>query len=475
MTSRIKPKIAHYLITSIIIIGFGYLPPISPITQEGMIILGVFIGCVYGWSTIDMIFPSILGILRLGIHSGMGTILSAGLGSPTVWMVIMFFVAIGILNDLGIIEFIAYFFMSRKIVQGRPWLLITLLTFGVYIASIFNGFAALIIFWGILFKICEILNIKPYTKFPTVIALIFLISSVLALISVPFASNALIALGAFTPLTGIEISFLKYALTSIPIGVFSILCAILIARFILKVPVAALKEVNLSTLNPEKKTLDKKQKLTLLMFLWIIIDLFAASILPDCGIKVLLTNLTIFGQATLPIVVFSFIRIDHEPLFDIRQTLTKHVSWDVIILMGVIFPLIQLLTADSTGVSQFFSNLVTPLSSLGTVGFLILITAIVALLTNFANNSVLVIICLPLIYSFSQQSSMNPVAAMFILLYAAHFSILTPAACPNTALYFSNTNWIDMKTSAKYASVFIVLLWLFTSIFGYFWANLLWQ
>lgn len=61
------------IVTIIIMIGFGRLTPIEPITPMGMKILGVFIGCIFGWLTVDVFWPSILGLILLGF-TGFGTI-----------------------------------------------------------------------------------------------------------------------------------------------------------------------------------------------------------------------------------------------------------------------------------------------------------------------------------------------------------------------------------------------------------------
>lgn len=44
---------------------FPMLSPIEPITEVGMAVLGVFIGMVYLWSTLDSIWPSLMGLCWL--------------------------------------------------------------------------------------------------------------------------------------------------------------------------------------------------------------------------------------------------------------------------------------------------------------------------------------------------------------------------------------------------------------------------
>ena len=241
MSGQVKTKrnwkILHLAMTAIIIFGFGYIPPLEPITEEGMIILGVFLGCVYGWSTVDMIWPSLLGLLRLGVAKGMSTVLAAGLGAPAVWMAVMFFVVIGIMNDNGLIGYIATRFLSFKVVQGRPWLLIFFMTLGVYVVSFFNAPAALLIFWNILFKICEMFKIPPYSKFPVVSALILLVASIISLIGIPFTNNGIVAMATYNQISGTEIDTLRYIITSIPIGIFAMIASVLIGKYIIRVPI----------------------------------------------------------------------------------------------------------------------------------------------------------------------------------------------------------------------------------------------
>ena len=55
----------HTAIVFLFVFGFGFLPPLAPITTEGMKVAGIFIGVIYGWSTVGMIWPSLLGLFAL--------------------------------------------------------------------------------------------------------------------------------------------------------------------------------------------------------------------------------------------------------------------------------------------------------------------------------------------------------------------------------------------------------------------------
>ena len=55
----------HSLICLVIMFGFGQLPPMEPLTPLGMNLIGIFLGVLYGWIFIDIIWPSIAGLLEI--------------------------------------------------------------------------------------------------------------------------------------------------------------------------------------------------------------------------------------------------------------------------------------------------------------------------------------------------------------------------------------------------------------------------
>ena len=57
----------HSLICVVIMFGFQFIPPFTDsITQTGMDALGIFLGVLYGWTFVSMIWPSLLGMVACG-------------------------------------------------------------------------------------------------------------------------------------------------------------------------------------------------------------------------------------------------------------------------------------------------------------------------------------------------------------------------------------------------------------------------
>ena len=52
---------------------FRFIPPFGTVTEYGMAVLGVFLGLIYGWSFIGLMFPTLLGMFGLTM-AGYGSI-----------------------------------------------------------------------------------------------------------------------------------------------------------------------------------------------------------------------------------------------------------------------------------------------------------------------------------------------------------------------------------------------------------------
>lgn len=67
---RIPPKrfsapayYLHTVVCLLIMFGFGQLPPVEPLTPLGMNLIGIFLGVLYGWVCIEIVWPSLAGLL----------------------------------------------------------------------------------------------------------------------------------------------------------------------------------------------------------------------------------------------------------------------------------------------------------------------------------------------------------------------------------------------------------------------------
>ena len=74
----------HYVIVLAFCFLFRFIPGFAGITPLGMGILGSFIGAIYGWIFIDMLWTSMMALLAIGLSIGMNQMYAASLGSITI-------------------------------------------------------------------------------------------------------------------------------------------------------------------------------------------------------------------------------------------------------------------------------------------------------------------------------------------------------------------------------------------------------
>ena len=125
----------HFIVVALLIFGFKYLPAPAPITETGMALLGVFLGAIYGWSTINIIWPSVLAILGMGMALGMPAVLSAGFGSNITWMIVFTYIAMGLLEENHILDVASAYLLTRKFFQGKPWIFYGFIIFAAFLCG----------------------------------------------------------------------------------------------------------------------------------------------------------------------------------------------------------------------------------------------------------------------------------------------------------------------------------------------------
>ena len=81
-------------ITLLLMFGIGYLEPWGSLEPLGMKVLGIFLGMLWGWTTIGFVWPSMLGLLALGLsgYQSVSAAIGAGFGATnnTVLCIFLF-------------------------------------------------------------------------------------------------------------------------------------------------------------------------------------------------------------------------------------------------------------------------------------------------------------------------------------------------------------------------------------------------
>ncbi len=148
----------HACVMLALMVVFHVIPPLGVITEVGMRLIGVFLAMLYGWTTCGMLWPSLMGMMGVALSGAMpmSNFLALSFGNETVVFILFIFIFTGVIDEVGLIDYIANKMISFPFLNGRPWLFSTFVIIGAYISAAFiNMFAAIIVFWGIIYIVAE--------------------------------------------------------------------------------------------------------------------------------------------------------------------------------------------------------------------------------------------------------------------------------------------------------------------------------
>ncbi len=445
------------------------------ITPIGMVVVSIFIGVLYLWTTVETIWPSLLAIFLIGIsdYSSMNDVLMRYMGNPTTVMTFFLFMFCAALVQSQVIVYLARWFMTRKFVQGKPWLFIFSLLLAFYITAFLGQMPALFLFLPILYVIFEELKLKRGDKLVSL-----LIVNCIVMILCSFCSDAING-GAFFLLTNLynipvtdaeqvitPINYGTYILFGFTISFIFLLVLMFFMRFIYRVDVSALEKLNPAIFEKDPLPPMKwQQKLIPCLFFFYAAWLLLPSFLdPSSEISIFLKK-NLAGGSLLLATALAFIRYKGEKLIHLPLS-NKSFPWEVFILISAVFFLGSLLTAPKTNVSLYIEYLMHSLfSGLNVYTFALVLIIIGVIITNFSNSIVVGFIFSPIIVTISNTYGFNPNMLLACFFYIVLFGIVTPAASPFASVLYSN-EWISRSTAMYYSCISSFLLVVVMFIIG---------
>lgn len=472
--SAAKKNTAYYinvLVIVALIFGFGFLPPIDPITEVGMQILGILLGLLYGWTFVNLLWPSLLGMLAMAIFGIMpiSDLLKAGYGNDVTVLIIFILVFSSIVEEAGISKGIAMFLVTRPMFMGRPWIFSFVLLFvAFFLSATTSPLPAIFICWAILYRIASQIGYKPRDKWPALMVLGIILACTIGLSLFPFKSVPLTVLGSFTALSDQTVPFFSYFCFTLPVCLLSIIVYILLCKFIFRPDVSNLSELTVDTFGEEAKvSFTTYQKIIMVFLALMILLLLLPSVLPERWIiSQFFASIGSTGTLMLLIAIMCLLKYDDKPIMDFK-VMAKGISWDIVILTATVLPLSSYITNDATGIIPFLSKYLSALfEEKSTFIFLVLVIVLAVILTNFCNNAVTGILLITITFSFASANGINPIALAVIITYCVHLAILTPAGSPMAAILHGNREWISAGDIYKYGSIALIAICIIVVLIG---------
>lgn len=458
-------RMIHSCIGVAIMLFFGYLPISLPeVTEVGMRILGIFIGTLYLWTAVDSVWPSILCVFLIGTsgYSSMSAVLSSFFGNVTIVQLFFVMVLIAILVFNKVTVYIGRFFLTRKVINGRPWLFTFMVLLGAYVMAAFvYPFAPIFLFWPIMYGIFAELGFNKEDKYPKIILILIVLVALLGFSVAPYMATPLALLSNYRQISGnpTMVNDAMYLIFTIAIGMAILTAMVLFSKYVLKPDVTPLK--NISVEHFEKNPLPPMstvQKITGIVFVGYIFMMLLPTLLPSVpGMAFLSANAN--GMALICIAALGAITVKGNKVMEFSKVMEKDFAWPTFFLVSAAVLLGSVLTGEQTGISAFLAVTLSPIfMNMSSMQFTIALLLICICIKPFCNSLVIGMILQTVVLTYCNMTGTYAAPILTLLIFTVLSTVgLTPASSPFAAVLFANKEWLPLKDIYKYSAVFLIL------------------
>ncbi|MGL6175190.1 MAG: SLC13 family permease [Cellulosilyticaceae bacterium] len=398
----------------------------------------------------------------------MNAVINTAFGDPLAVLIMYVFILTGAINEEGICDYVARWFVTRKVINGRPWVFTFMILIGVFILSTLTlTTATILLFLPILYSLFKLIGFKKEDKYVTVMLISVVMVALLSFASTPFKSILPGLIKSFEKVTGETIEYLPYMMNGIVISLVSIVLIIGYMKYIIKPDVSKLKEIHVDMFNKDPlPKMNSRQKILIAGLMVFVMWMLVPSLLSPGVLKTFLAS----SQNAVPIlivVICCFIKLEDKPLLEFTKIFSKYMSWSVVLIVSSSSTLIGALTDESTGIIEFLEYILIPIfEGKSMMTFTILIMLICFVLTNLCNNMVVGMLFIPIIHIFTASLGESPLVVGVLMLFVVCLAIITPAGSATAAILHGNKEWLKTKEIYKYTTIMSLLILIVTFVVG---------
>lgn len=442
--------------------GIGYLPPFGNITPMGMKVLGAFIGTLFGWLTLDFIISSLVGLVVLGLFGyagGVAGTMSAGFSDNTVVVMVFSFILVAGLNKVDLTGALAGWFLSRKFVEGRPYVLLAVLFVAAYVVGAINAFAAILLLWNVMYKIADKVG---YQRRSTIMA--YILTGIVFFAGngqyiFPWKVGSIMFASPMTQM-GIIVPQGQWYLTVI-ISQLAFLLFFVLMAFVLRLDLSAFRDKELfAEMRGQEWTTKQKWGLTFFAFMTVFLTL--PEFLPTTDFVTKWKSWGLIGATVIVILAGYVITVDGERLFpNIADLCKEGMQWDVWLMIVATMPLSAALRSEDTGIiSTAIGFVMNMIGDMNWILFTIVCAITLGLLTQVTHNIIIALVMFPPFLQICINMGGEPILWWFVNFWAIMAAYTTPAASGYAAILHGNSEWFSPRQTYGFGFSTLVVSWL---------------
>ena len=452
-----------------------------------MQVLGIFLGTIYLWTTIDPTVSSLISIAMLALsdYAASGAVLASWFGNPVVVQIMFLMLFMGGLTNRKLTVYIGRWLLTRKFVEGRPWVFTTVVLVASYFLSAFvSCWAPMLLFWPILYGVFEEIGFKKEDQFPKMLVHGVVMAALIGFPVPPYMANGLALLsnyrgivGNYEALAGVvtNITDANYFIGSFVLGLVLIAAIILVMRFVFRPDVTPLKSVTIEMLNKNPlPPMNKAQKIYGYALVAFIALMLLPSLFPTVpGLSFL--NANNYVICVVLVIIMCALRVEDGPVLKMGEVMGKEFAWPSFWLCVTAIMIGSVLTNESTGITPFLNAILGPIfNGMSGAIFTVVILVVAVVLTNLCNSLVIGMILQPVILAYCAASGTSPSPIISIMIFTVLLSAAcTPAASPFAAMLFGNKEWLTSKDVYKYSLTMVLVETIIIVVIGIPFINML--
>lgn len=475
MKTKLKDNVIFRAIIipiSIILCFVGqFIPSVNGLSSDAFGVIFIFIGVLLLWLTIGIDWPSLLCLFALGFIDkfGFNKVLSSSFGNSTFAFLLFTFVCTYALSKTSLIKRIALTFVNFKIAQKNSYLFIFFFLLATLILGLFISPSVLfVILLPILKEIISLLNIEKDDKISKVLMLglgfTVSISSGMTPIAHVFPILAINA-------ANIEVSTFEYIAIAFPAGLVLFLLTYLVLILCIRPKKDGLNFENVANLKKSLQKLDKKDIITLIIFisvlvLWIVPSIFEFIYYP---IYEFFNKYGTIMPPLLGTILLCVIRVEEKPLLEVGDAFKNGVPWASLVMCAATLALGEAIKSEDIGLITYLqTNLGNSLVSLSPIILLIIFALWAAIQTNLSSNMVTATLVGTVASTViaSTFSTLNLEVTICIIGMLSSFAFATPPSMPHIAI-ISSSETLSTKEVFIYGLIIMLLSVLVALLISY--------
>lgn len=442
----------NIVIMFLIYFVISLIPPFAGITEMGMKVVALTIALLYGWITVDLLWPSLFGFVLLQF-TGYTTILQglvAGIGNSTIMMVLVMLAFAAGLSQMGVSDMLAAWIIQRKVFRGRPMVLVFGLLFGASLISMAGGGMAVIFLMWDLWRAIGRANGQEKSDLIGILMAMTLYCGMLGFI-LPW-QNTVYLYGGFWQkgAPGLDIPVMEAFYCGLIWAILSVVLMVLILRYVLRFDFSSLliTEEIAARFAGSKPTIYQKAGLVG-MVIYIALLLFA-NIFKTLAVSQLINGIGVVGLSIIYMTIFAiWKKEDGQPVMDAGKAFAA-TPWAVVMLLAITIPLGDALQSGDTGVMAAVAGWLSPrVVGMSPIMFIAIVTIFLGLLTQVLHNVICAAVFYPMLTPILIQMGGNPYVLFFTVFVALSSAYATPASSMFAGLIFGLD---DISTKAGYTA-----------------------